>query len=556
MIVGRPAPRARLALIHSDPQRADALARLLRPSGHTVNVFGEGMETTQAVLQSDPDLLIVAASVEAPPLEVLVSAVRQSRDIPVIVIVGERVPNIKIEADAVLSEPPIPAQLSLLVAGLLRPADEIRRLRRKVEELAGLYKISWAFSLEGGREPLYRHLAQHCSQLLKSRACVIWHFDKERRRMVAQPGAAGVPESAIESLAYGADTEAQRWNFRTNGPLLTNQAPSDSRVVPQVVESLGVKSLMATAMTRGPRILGVLCVADRHDGAAFGEEDLSLLMAVAGLAAVAVENLRLHEDLKSANTMLQEYDRMKSEFVAMIAHDFRRPLTSIRGFSELALEDPDLPSDTLQDYMQTIITETDALARLADDTLLITRMETERFEFRFEEVDFGPFALDAVPLGLSQHTVLVDVPRDFPIIIADPDRLRQVLTNLISNAIKYSPHGGTITIRCRLRGEQVVIEVQDQGLGVPKDQVSRLFHKFERVRSDEHLKVSGTGLGLYICRLIVEGHGGQIWVESTEGKGSNFGMVLPRNAAEAHAAQKARREATRQNKAVKPAEPA
>ena len=90
MIVGRPAPSARLSLIHSDPQRADALARLLRPSGHTVSVFGEGMKTTQAVLQSDPDLLIVAASIEEPPLDVLIKAVRQSRDIPVIVMVGER----------------------------------------------------------------------------------------------------------------------------------------------------------------------------------------------------------------------------------------------------------------------------------------------------------------------------------------------------------------------------------------------------------------------------------------------------------------------------------
>ncbi len=148
------------------------------------------------------------------------------------------------------------------------------------------------------------------------------------------------------------------------------------------------------------------------------------------------------------------------------------------------------------------------------------------------------------------------MPPDTPNIIADPERLRQVLTNLISNAIKYSPGGGTIKVRCRLRGEQLLIEVQDEGLGISKDQVSRLFHKFERVRSDEHLKVSGTGLGLYICRLIVDGHGGQTWVESTEGEGSNFAILLPLNAAEANAAQKARREATRRLKAVKPAEPA
>ena len=133
-----------------------------------------------------------------------------------------------------------------------------------------------------------------------------------------------------------------------------------------------------------------------------------------------------------------------------------------------------------------------------------------------------------MPLGLSDHSVLLDVPPGFPRIWADPDRLRQTLSNLVSNAVKYSPSGGSIVVRVRERGTQhIVIEVVDNGLGIPPEQVGKLFQKFARVRSDEHLKVSGTGLGLYICRLIVEGHGGQIWVESEMGRGSTFGMALP-----------------------------
>jgi signal transduction histidine kinase len=134
-------------------------------------------------------------------------------------------------------------------------------------------------------------------------------------------------------------------------------------------------------------------------------------------------------------------------------------------------------------------------------------------------------------MGLSDHSVLMDVPAGFPRIVADPDRLRQVLNNLTSNAVKYSPSGGSIIVRCRERGSQhVVIEVIDHGIGIPPDQVDRLFQKFQRVRSEEHNRISGTGLGLYICRLIVEGHGGQIWVESELGKGSTFGLVLPLDA--------------------------
>ena len=111
------------------------------------------------------------------------------------------------------------------------------------------------------------------------------------------------------------------------------------------------------------------------------------------------------------------------------------------------------------------------------------------------------------------------------------ERLRQVLTNLTMNAVKYSPDGGSITVRCRERGSQhVVIEVVDHGIGIPPEQVGRLFHKFQRVNTEKHMAISGTGLGLYICRLIVEGHGGQIWVESEAGKGSTFGLVLPLDA--------------------------
>jgi len=296
--------------------------------------------------------------------------------------------------------------------------------------------------------------------------------------------------------------------------------------MPEIVTDLALRSLLVVPMTSGGEILGLLAVGNRKGGV-FADEDLELLMAVSSLATVAVENLRLHEDLKQANVLLQEYDRLKNEFVAMVAHDFRKPLTAIRGLAELLLDEPELGADTVQDYMRTVIDESDGLARLADDTLLITRIESENFEFRWSEVDLGSFILGAVPMGLSDHSVLVDTPSDLPPITVDAERLRQVLRNLVSNAVKYSPSGGTVTVRCRQRGGQVAIEVIDEGLGIPQDQVGNLFKKFERVRTAEHMALPGTGLGLYICRLIVEGHGGQVWVESKLGEGSTFGMVLP-----------------------------
>jgi signal transduction histidine kinase len=221
---------------------------------------------------------------------------------------------------------------------------------------------------------------------------------------------------------------------------------------------------------------------------------------------------------------------------------------AIRGFAELVLEEPDIPIEARQEFMRTVISETEQLALLANDTLLITQIETGQFSFRWSEVDLGPFILDTMPMGLSDHSVLLDIPPEFPKIVADADRLRQVVTNLTMNAVKYSPGGGSITVRCRERGAQhVVIEVMDHGLGIPQDQIGQLFQKFQRVRSEEHMKISGTGLGLYICRLIVEGHGGQIWIESEEGKGSTFGLVLP---VDCRAAQKTRKSQEAQRQAL------
>jgi signal transduction histidine kinase len=374
--------------------------------------------------------------------------------------------------------------------------------------------------------------------MLKAERGLVMLYDGERRQLVGQvPGFGLVPEQ-VRRVRYLVDGEADgRWNFRKNGPLLSNKAQVDTRLLPELVSELGLQSLMVAPITRGPKILGLLAVADRVGRAPFSDEDLNLLIALAGQATIAVENLRLHEEIKKANLLLQEYDRLKSEFVGIVAHDFRRPLMAIRGFAELVAEEPDLPAETRLEFMRTVINETDHLALLANDTLLITQIETGQLSYNFRELDVGPFLLEAVPRGLADHSVLMDVPPAFPKIWADPDRLRQVLNNLVSNGIKYSSAGGSVVVRVRERGTQhIVIEVVDHGLGIPPEQIGKLFQKFARVRTEDHLKVSGTGLGLYISRLIVEGHGGQIWVESELGKGSTFGLALP---VDARSAQRA-----------------
>jgi signal transduction histidine kinase len=525
-------PLGHIALVHEDPERAEELARLLRSAGHRVTVVVPGRRIVQGVVDCSPDLLLASHSLVDPPMASVVRGVRQALggDVRILVLYGFDPQGVPAEVDDVQrAEPLQPTELQIRVSRLLRELAERRVLQKKTSELLGLYKMSWAFSLAGGADTLYAHLSRHSAEMLKAERGLVLLFDRERRQLVGQAPGFGLSAEQVARVRYKVDGEADsRWNFRRNGPLLSNKAQADSRLLPDLVADLTLQSLMIAPITRGPTILGLLAVADRTGRAPFSDEDLNLLLALAGQATIAVENLRLHDEIKKANLLLQEYDRLKSEFVGIVAHDFRRPLMAIRGFAELVLEEPDLPIETRLEFMRTVISETDHLALLANDTLLITQIETGQLSFNFRELDLGPFLLEAVPLGLSDHSVLMDVPPGCPRIWADPDRLRQVVTNLVSNAVKYSPSGASIVVRVRERGPQhVVFEVEDHGLGIPPEQVGKLFQKFARVRTDDHMRVSGTGLGLYICRLIVEGHGGQIWVESELGRGSTFGMSLP-----------------------------
>ena len=551
-------PLGHIALVHEDPERAEDLARLLRTAGHRVTVVVPGRRIVQGVVDCSPDLLLASHSLVDPPMAAVVKGVRQAlgADVRILVLYGFDPQGVPEEVDDVQrAEPLQPTELQIRVSRLLQELAERRVLQKKTSELLGLYKMSWAFSLAGGADALYWHLSRHSAEMLKAERGLVLLYDGERRQLVGQVPGFGLTPDQVKRVRYSVDGEADsRWNFRKNGPLLSNKAQADTRLLPELALELGLQSLMVAPITRGPKILGLLAVADRVGRAPFTDEDLNLLLALAGQATIAVENLRLHEEIKKANLLLQEYDRLKSEFVGIVAHDFRRPLMAIRGFAELVAEEPDLPPESRLEFMRTVMSETDHLAVLANDTLLITQIETGQMSYNFREVDVGPFLLDAVPLGLSDHSVLMDVPANFPKIWADPDRMRQVLNNLVSNAAKYSSQGSSIVVRVRERGTQhIVIEVVDHGLGIPPEQVGKLFQKFARIRTEDHLKVSGTGLGLYISRLIVEGHGGQIWVESELGKGSTFGLALP---VDARLAQKQPPAADKSDPATVPQSPA
>jgi len=233
-------------------------------------------------------------------------------------------------------------------------------------------------------------------------------------------------------------------------------------------------------------------------------------------------------------TELRSVERMKSEFVSTVSHELRTPLTSIKGFIRTLLDDIEgyYDRETQMEFYRIIDTECDRLVRLINDLLNLSRIESGRaLDLVLARVDLGELisrVVDSQRSYTDRHQFDIIVPQDLKHINADRDKLDQVLTNLLSNAIKYSPDGGKITVHAReIDDNKISVSISDQGIGIPEEQISRLFTRFHRVDSRDSRKQYGTGIGLYLVKHLVEAHQGEVAVTSRQGEGSTFTFILP-----------------------------
>ena len=228
---------------------------------------------------------------------------------------------------------------------------------------------------------------------------------------------------------------------------------------------------------------------------------------------------------------LREFENLRSTFLSMLGHELQTPVSIIKGYtSTLARTDARWNKKTLQSGLQVIEEECDRLSKLVNRLLLASRIEARTATLKREEVHLPTLVAKVerrMSATTSNHSLVADFDPDFPVVEADPEQTEEVLTNLIDNAIKYSPEGGKITVTGRTSGDQVRITVSDEGIGIPRRDLERIFERFRRGESSQVEKVRGVGLGLYICKSIIEAHGGTIEVTSEPGRGSQFTFSLP-----------------------------
>jgi signal transduction histidine kinase len=291
---------------------------------------------------------------------------------------------------------------------------------------------------------------------------------------------------------------------------------------------LGLRSRVVAPLQVGPRTIGMLGLV-REQADAFSAEELELIALLGRLVATAVQNIRAYEAERSTADELRRLSALRADFVSLVSHELRSPMAAVIGAARtLQGRWRELTADQRQSFLALIGDETSRLANLIGDVLDTSRIEAGTFSFTFSDVDLAELLRDVVAAAeLAQDEVLLttDVSGALPHVRGDRERLRQVIQNLVDNAVKYSTAGGRVHVRAIADDGGVLIDVADEGPGIPLEDQQLIFEKFGR--SGGGLTKPGTGLGLFIARSIAEAHGGRLEVESAPARGSVFRLELP-----------------------------
>jgi PAS domain S-box-containing protein len=256
------------------------------------------------------------------------------------------------------------------------------------------------------------------------------------------------------------------------------------------------------------------------------------LVDISGRKRAELELGKLLRRTQSQNERLRELDRMKDEFLALVSHELRTPLTSIRGYLELlGDQDAPVPESERGQFLQVIERNAQRLQRLVEDLLLVAQADAHALHLDLEEIELARLAVDCVeaaePEAAARKLELACTVAGDPLVVADAGRLSQVVDNLLSNALKFTPAGGAVHLRVSVDGDAALVEVADTGMGIPEGEQAELFERFFRTRRAQREAIAGVGLGLSIAKALVEAHGGRVAFTSTEGAGTTFAVRLP-----------------------------
>lgn len=363
---------------------------------------------------------------------------------------------------------------------------------------------------------LLSRIVHAAAEISGAEAASILLYDDTSRQLYFQVST-NMDDATRRGIIVPLDGSIAGWIVNNRQTVRVMNAHEDPRFFSNVEETTGLttESLLGIPLVTKNKIVGVLEALNKHKGK-FSDVDESMLLVLGAQAAVAIENARLFQ---------------QSDLISEFVHELRTPLASLSTATYLLLR-PEMSQDQRDQIVNNIHNETIRLNALASSFLDLARLESGRVQFRkttFSVADLIYECKDVMATKATEDNIQIRVesPEGLPLLEADRDKVKQVVLNLLSNAIKYNRPNGMVMLRAEATEKELVIYIQDTGLGIPDESLPHLFEKFFRVREHES-RVAGTGLGLSICKQIINGHGGRIEVKSKIGVGTVFMVSLPR----------------------------
>jgi signal transduction histidine kinase len=365
---------------------------------------------------------------------------------------------------------------------------------------------------------LLQHIVDAAQELTESEGASLLLYDPQTHHLYFQ-AATGPLNEQEKQTAIPAESSIAGWIFTNNEPLLVEDAMSDPRFFREidVLTRFKTRSILGAPLHAKDKTLGVIEVVNKLEGT-FQEMDLRLLQSLAAQAAIAIENSRLFQ---------------QSDLVAEMVHELRTPLAALTAAAHL-IQRPELEDDQREKLSRTMYSEVQRLNEMATDFLDIARLESGRISFVREPVYLEGLIRECLEIIRPQAeaeriTLATEIDRSLEPVLGDRNRLKQLLLNLLTNAIKYNRHGGQVLVSLRYEGDELLLSIKDTGKGIPSESISRVFDRFYRVPAQETGTI-GTGLGLAIAQRIAKNHNGIIEVESVLDQGSTFTLRLPQGA--------------------------
>jgi signal transduction histidine kinase len=411
-------------------------------------------------------------------------------------------------------------------------------LARSVQQLTALGEVGQAVSSTLDLQTVLSTIVGHAVQLSETYAGIIYEYDETAEKFDLR-ASYRMEEELVEvyrttpiHFGQGATGRAAATRVPVQlVDLLNEQEQGVARIRP-VLRRLGYQSLLAVPLLLEQRIMGALTVYRREPGG-FAPEVVNLLQTFATQSALAIQNARLFREIEDKGRQIEAANRHKSEFLANVSHELRTPLNAIIGFSEVLGERMFGELNEKQaEYTEDILSSGRHLLSLINDILDLAKIEAGRMELELAKFDL-PSAIENALILVRERTTRHGIKLEREIdeklgdFVGDERKVKQILLNLLSNALKFTPEGGRIRVKAMRGDESAIISVVDTGIGIAPQDQEAIFEEFRQVGSDYTRKREGTGLGLSLTKKFVEMHGGKIWVESKIGKGSTFTFTLP-----------------------------